>query len=111
MFSHSVVSDSVVFCTVACQAPLSMGFSWQEYWNGLLFPPPRELPDSGIKPESLVSPALQADFFFFFFTTEPLGNELSQNPMTAYEEIKILTRKLRDIAYDVFAKTNILTMA
>ena len=31
--------------------------------------------------------------------------------MTAYEEIKILTRKLRDIAYDVFAKTNILTMA
>ena len=47
--------------TVACQAPLSMGFSRQEYWSGLPFPPPRDLPDPGIKPLSLVSPALQVD--------------------------------------------------
>ena len=44
--------------TVACQVPLSMGFSRQEYWNGLPFLPPGDLPDSGTKPRS---PALQAD--------------------------------------------------
>ena len=43
---------------VACQAPLSMGFSRQEYWSGLPFPSPGDLPDPGIE---LVSPALQAD--------------------------------------------------
>ena len=42
------------------QAPLSMGFFRQEYQSGLPFPPPRDLPDPGIKPISLVSPALQA---------------------------------------------------
>jgi len=35
---------------IACQASLSVGFSRQEYWSGLPFPPPRELPDPGIKP-------------------------------------------------------------
>ena len=45
--------------TVACQSPLSMGFSRQEYWSGLSFPSPEDLPDPGIKP---MSPALQADF-------------------------------------------------
>ena len=44
--------------TVACQAPLSMGFSRQEYWKGLLFPSPGDLPDPEI---DLKSPALQAD--------------------------------------------------
>ena len=44
--------------TVAHQAPLSMEFSRQEYWNGLLFPTPGDLPDPGIEP---ASPALQAD--------------------------------------------------
>ena len=44
--------------TVAHQAPLSMGFSRQEYWNGLPFPSPRDLPNPGIEPRS---PALQAD--------------------------------------------------
>ena len=47
--------------TVACQAPLSMGFSRQEYWSGLPCPPPGDLPDPGIEPMSLVSPALRAD--------------------------------------------------
>ena len=44
--------------TVACQAPLFMGFSRQEYCSGLPFPSPKNLPDPGIKPRS---PALQAD--------------------------------------------------
>ena len=47
--------------TVAHQTPWSMGFLRQEYWNGLSFPPPVNFPDWGIKPVSLVSPALQVD--------------------------------------------------
>ena len=55
--------------TVACQAPLSMGFSRQEYWSGLPFSPPGDLPNPGIKPTPCVSPALVGRFF----TTEPPG--------------------------------------
>ena len=47
--------------TVACQAPLSMEFSRQEYWNGLPFPPPGDLPDPGIELTSPASPALAVD--------------------------------------------------
>ena len=46
-----------------------MGFSRQEYWGGLPFPPPGDLPDAGIEPQSLVSPAWAGGFF----TTEPPG--------------------------------------
>ena len=45
--------------TVACQAPLSMGFTRQDYWSGLPCPPPEDHPDPGIKP---VSPALAGAF-------------------------------------------------
>ena len=65
-FSHSVVSDSASLRTVACQAPLSMGFSRHEYWRGFSFPPPRDLPDPGIEPAP-VSCVLAGGFF----TTEP----------------------------------------
>ena len=66
--------------TVDHQAPLSMGFSRQEHWSGLPFPSPEDLPDSGIKPESLTSPALAGEFFTTntiweaSSTTGPLGN-------------------------------------
>ena len=51
LFSRSVVSDSfVTLWTVAHQAPLSMGFPRQEYWNGLPFPSPADLPNPEIKP-------------------------------------------------------------
>ena len=49
--------------TIACQAPLSMEFSRQEYWSGLPFPSPGDLPNPGIEPQSLVSPALVGDLF------------------------------------------------
>ena len=49
--------------TVAYQAPLFMGFSRQEYWSGLLCPPPGYLPDPGIKPASFMSPELAGRFF------------------------------------------------
>ena len=54
--------------TVAHQAPPSMGFSKQEYWSGLSFPSPGDLPDPGIE---LRSPALQADAL----TSEPLQKD------------------------------------
>ena len=56
--------------TVACQTPLSMGFSRQEYWNGLSFPSPGDLPNPGIEPASPVAHALQKDSLL---TTEPPG--------------------------------------
>ena len=49
--------------TVSHQAPLSMGFSRQQYWSGLPFPPPGDLPDPGIKPSSQASPTLAGRFF------------------------------------------------
>ena len=48
---------------IACQAPLSMVFSRQEYWSDLPFPPPGDLPNQGIEPASLMSPALAGGFF------------------------------------------------
>ena len=49
--------------TVAHKAPLSFGFSRQEYWSGLPFPPPGCLPDPGIGPASCMAPALAEGFF------------------------------------------------
>ena len=53
--------------TIAHQVPLSVEFSKQEYWSGLLFPIPGDLPNPGIKSMSLASPSLAGGFF----TTEP----------------------------------------
>ena len=50
-------------CTVALQAPLSMGFSRQEYWSGLSCPPPWDIPDPGIEPASFMFPTLAGRFF------------------------------------------------
>ena len=58
--------------TVARQAPLSMGFSRQEYWSGSPFPSPGDFPNPGIEPGS---PALQAETL----SSEPPGNELTLN--------------------------------
>ena len=62
--------------TVACLAPLSKGFSRQEYLSGLPGPPLGDFPDTGIKPTSPASPALQADFFV---------TELPGKPTLLYE--------------------------
>jgi len=58
--------------TVACQAPLSTGFSRQEYWTGLPLPSPGDLPDPGNEP---MSPALAGEFF----TNEPPQKPRSEN--------------------------------
>ena len=56
-------ADSVTLQTVACQAPLFMRYSRQEYWSGFPFPPLGDLPNPGIESASLVSPALAGRFF------------------------------------------------
>ena len=72
------MSDSVATpCTIACQAPLSMGFPRQECWSGLPFPSPGDLRDPGIEPRF---PALEADAL----TSEPPGKpteELSKKDL------------------------------
>ena len=66
--------------TVARQVPLPMEFSRQEYWSGLSFPPPGDLPDQGIEPASLTSPALAGGFFTRWVTgilfSSPLASHL-----------------------------------
>ena len=67
VFSH--VRPLTILWTVALQAPLSMKFSRPEYWSGLPFPPPGDLPDPMIQPTSPTSLALEGRFFI----TEPPG--------------------------------------
>ena len=76
--SRSVMSNSVIPWTVAHQVPLSVEFSRQEYWSGLLFPSP-DLPNPGIKPRS---PVLRADSLL----SEPLG-KLTDNRFISKEDV------------------------
>ena len=64
----SQVQLFVTLWNVACQVPLSIGFSRQEYWSGWPWLPPGDLPNPGIKPMSLISPSV-ADRFFTTSTT------------------------------------------
>ena len=67
--------------TVACQAPLSMGFPRQEYWSGLPFPLPEEIPNSGTEP---TFPASAGGFF----TSEPPGKPSAKNVFPDLNSIK-----------------------
>ena len=70
--SLSRVRLFATFWTVACQAPLSIGFSRQEYWNGLSRPPPRDLPEPETEPVSFTFPALAGGFFTTLFQISSL---------------------------------------
>ena len=73
--NHLIMSDSLQPpWAVACQAPLSTGFSKQEYWSGLPVPSPGDLPDPGIEPKS---PTLQADSLL----SEPPGKQRHIMPL------------------------------
>ena len=65
VLSCSIVSDSFFEAawTVAHQAPLTMEFSRQEYWSGVPFPTPQDLPNPGIEPMSLESHTMAVEFF------------------------------------------------
>ena len=79
--------------TIACQAPLSMEFSRQEYWSGLPFHSPGDCPDSGIKPVPPAFPALAGAFFTTVPPEKPLNSEISRSIVlqllvpTDYEEL------------------------
>ena len=73
--------------TIACQVPLSMGFSRQEYWSSLPFPTPRDLPYPGIEHASIVSPALAGRFF----TTVPQGKPSYNSTKTIHEGSTLMT--------------------
>ena len=76
---HSVVSDSANPWTIAVQAPLSMGFSRQEYWSGLPFPSPGDFLDPRIEPRST---CIAGRFFTIWATGEAQDNQflLSEPP-------------------------------
>ena len=76
--------------TTAHQAPLSMEFSRQEYWSGLLCPSPGDLPDPGIKSASLISHALAGGFFF---TTSGMWEALGARAFLFKEKILSGIRK------------------
>ena len=92
--------------TVAYQAPLSMGFSRREYWSGLPFPSPGDLPDPGIEPGS---PALRADAL----TSEPPGKpRFHEAPLKSlkfpfclnYQDLLLLPQKSEYTLTNVFLK-------
>ena len=76
--THHVFSHAQFFatpCTIAHQDSPSMGFPEQEYWSGLLFPPPGHLLNPGVEPASPAPHALQVDILLF----EPLGKPKQYN--------------------------------
>ena len=70
--------------TVACQAPLSMGFSRQEYWNGLPFPSPGDLPNPGIKADALSSEPPGKPYIY-------MGRTYTYGDFPSGSEVKILS--------------------
>ena len=80
------MSDSATLWTVVCQAPLSMGFSGQEYWCGLPFPSPEDFPYPGIEPRS---PALPAGMRESIFNYESKSD--TEMKMPAYESRNAVT--------------------
>ena len=83
-FSH--VQLFVTLWAVAHQAPLSQGFSRQEYWSGLPCPPPGDLPHPGTESASLTSPALAGGFFATSALWETLHSCISSLPTCAHAQ-------------------------
>ena len=114
-FSH--IQFFVTLWTIAHQALLSMGFSRQEYWSGLPFPSPGDLPDPGIEHSSPEAPALQADSLPLNHWGSPhwilLSHKKEQNfaictNMDGLEGIilsKISQRKINTVSYHLCVKT------
>ena len=83
-------------CWVAYQAPQSMGFSWQEYWNGLPFPSPGDLPDPGLQPRF---PSLQTD------SLQP--ESLGKPPLRIFHHNPILMNIVLDIMFSAWCSWNL----
>ena len=82
---------------MANQALMSMGFSRQEYWNGLSFPLPGDLPHPGIEPAPPVSPALAGGFFYQWATWDvPIWSQLFRKSWTS-----LVAQTVKCLAYNV----------
>ena len=91
LFSH--VWLFATLWTVILRAPLSKGFSRQEYWGGLPCPPPRDLPDPGIKLAPLTSPALASGFFTTSTTWEAQNGDCNIYITMLLEALEKVPRK------------------
>ena len=89
-FSH--IQLFATLWTMARQAPLSVRFFRQEYWQGLPCPPPRDLPDPGIEPATLRSPAFAGGFF----TTSASWEAQDLFILTMHHSIQDLSALTRD---------------
>ena len=86
----------VIPWTVACQAPLSMGFSRQEYCSGLPFPYPGDLPNPGIKPGEVIGPGIKSVFTNFRAThpvclSKQCAKQATGNGMTVNDNMNDYT--------------------
>ena len=95
-FCYCLVAKSWALWTVACQVPLSMGFPMQEYWSRLPFPPPGNLPNSGINP---TSPPLHADSSSLSNCGSPHTLLLIPNPTITAKEKNSKRKKKRFTSY------------
>ena len=104
MLSHfSRVQLCATLRTVAHQAPLSMEFSRQGCWSGLPCPPPGDLPDPGIKPASVVFPALEVDSLPLSHEGSPInhwGNAGENHKILIMFPLKLLKLKTYNTAFD-----------
>ena len=106
MLSHfSRVWFFVTPWTVTFQAPLSMGFTRQEYWSGLPCPPPGDLPNAGIEPVSLTLPPLASRFFTTSTTWEAQFSEyyLFKHVSSKAVTLSVFDRDMQSIL--AFSKT------
>ena len=88
--SHfSCVQLFATLWAVACQAPLSMGFPRQENWSGLPYLPPGDLPNPGIEPVSLASPALAGSSFTTRVTWEALSRSLLLLLLSRFSRVRL----------------------
>ena len=85
---------------IACQVPLSMEFSRQECWSELPCPPPGDPPNPGIKPESLLSPALAGGFFI---TSSPWKPKKCREAVNLRENYRV---EFKSHSWQMFEKKN-----
>ena len=94
-FSHVQLSETL--STVACQASLSMKLSRQEYWSGLPCPPPGDLPNPGMVPMSLMSPASGGGLFTTSATWEVLLFHITNSKLSKLNRINKINTNAQHI--------------
>ena len=91
----------VTVWTVACQDPLSVEFPRQEYWSGLPFPSPGDLPNPGIEPESPTSPALQVDSLLLSHQGSPHLPLGSPDILVTFPQLPLFVQSNREVCREL----------